>query len=306
MCGLIGVLLAPRARPKKQWLEIRQLFEGALVANEERGRLATGVGIVSRNGDVVLSRAPVGASEFVVTPAFRRTLEELGPATSCLLGHTRLPTKGSHLDDRNNHPLRAGWVVGIHNGIIDNDEDLAASLGLTRECEVDSEVLFHLLASVEVDGSHARYLSGVRDSLRPVRGTFASLSVDLRLPERLLVLKEASPLCLHYEDRLGALFLCSRYLFLRKAFGRPVVTSALPQHGAYLFDATAPDGLSGMPSAEVELAASAAVTPQVVEEPPQSFATPATHEVVSSGRALRGREPSSLACTQLVIGRRDP
>ena len=53
----------------------------------------------------------------------------------------------------------------------------------------------------------------------------------------LLVLKRGNPLCLHYEPSLKALFFSSRYLFLRKAFGRAVITEALSNETAYLFDA---------------------------------------------------------------------
>ena len=34
--------------------------------------------------------------------------------------------------DANNHPIRHGAVVGIHNGIIENDDDVLARYGLER------------------------------------------------------------------------------------------------------------------------------------------------------------------------------
>ena len=56
-------------------------------------------------------------------------------------------------------------------------------------------------------------------------------------PTRLLALKHLRPLCFHYEPALQVVFFSSRYLFLRKAFGRSVLTEALePNHG-FVFDA---------------------------------------------------------------------
>jgi hypothetical protein len=63
------------------------------------------------------------------------------------------------------------------------------------------------------------------------------LSVDLRNPARLVVLKHRRPLCLHYEDSLGALFFSSRYVFLRLAFGQSVIMEVLEDGFGYCFDA---------------------------------------------------------------------
>jgi CheY-like chemotaxis protein len=77
----------------------------------------------------------------------------------------------------------------------------------------------------------------VRQKTNLLDGIFATLSVDLRAPWGLLVLKEQRPLCLHYEPELGALFFSSRYLFLRRAFGRAVLTEALESGHGFYFDA---------------------------------------------------------------------
>ena len=53
----------------------------------------------------------------------------------------------------------------------------------------------------------------------------------------MVVLKHLRPLCLHYEERWQALFFSSRYIFLRKAFGRSVITEALDSGKGYYFDA---------------------------------------------------------------------
>ena len=67
-------------------------------------------------------------------------------ATQALV-HVRDYTKGHPRIEANNHPIRHGAVVGIHNGIIVNDEEIFARYGFPRaepEMTVDSEAIFAL------------------------------------------------------------------------------------------------------------------------------------------------------------------
>jgi glucosamine 6-phosphate synthetase-like amidotransferase/phosphosugar isomerase protein len=62
--------------------------------------------------------------------------------------HTRYATQGSPSNNDNNHPiLIPDTVIGIHNGIILNDDDLFAEHGWQRIAEVDSEAIFHLIGN---------------------------------------------------------------------------------------------------------------------------------------------------------------
>ena len=70
------------------------------------------------------------------------------PSTSTqVLVHVRDYTKGHPSLNANNHPVRHGSVVGIHNGIIKNDEEIFARYAFERAEEdmtVDSEAIFAL------------------------------------------------------------------------------------------------------------------------------------------------------------------
>jgi glucosamine 6-phosphate synthetase-like amidotransferase/phosphosugar isomerase protein len=64
------------------------------------------------------------------------------------LVHVRDYTKGHPSLEANNHPIRHGAVVGIHNGIIRNDEEIFAEYGFERAAPrmtVDSEAIFALM-----------------------------------------------------------------------------------------------------------------------------------------------------------------
>jgi glutamine phosphoribosylpyrophosphate amidotransferase len=100
----------------------------------------------------------LGASEFldaVSVPA---------GATQVLV-HVRDYTKGHPSLNANNHPVRHGTVVGIHNGIIKNDDELFARYGFKRAekgMTVDSEAIFAL---AEHQRSRARVLEELYGSM---------------------------------------------------------------------------------------------------------------------------------------------
>ena len=237
MCGLIAILLHPTKRPETDWQRIRSLFVQNLIANEERGRDATGMALIQRDGRFQLFKQPIPASDFVKTARSQEILNTLGPETVCLLGHTRLPTKGSRWNNDNNHPLLTAHTLGIHNGKIHNDDELFAKFCFPRQGEVDSEVIFQLLDTIEPTLHTNQYLQAIGEKVELLNGSLASIYVDLRCPTRLIVLKKGNPLSKHYESSLKALFFSSRYLFLRQTFGRTVVAERMENQMAYVFEA---------------------------------------------------------------------
>jgi glucosamine 6-phosphate synthetase-like amidotransferase/phosphosugar isomerase protein len=81
------------------------------------------------------------------------------------LVHVRDYTKGHPSLEANNHPIRHGSVIGIHNGIIRNDEEIFAEYGFERaapKMTVDSEAIFALM---ELERSSARALDKLYGSM---------------------------------------------------------------------------------------------------------------------------------------------
>jgi len=109
---------------------------------------------------------------------------------------------------------------------------------MDRNSEVDSEAIFSMLDKVysEYDSVHDRFIPRLQAITKKITGTFTTLSVNLKNPYELLVLKYNQPLSYHYSESLKTLFFTSRYIFLRKAFGRAVITEALPAKSAYVFN----------------------------------------------------------------------
>jgi glucosamine 6-phosphate synthetase-like amidotransferase/phosphosugar isomerase protein len=164
MCGIAGYSLSARSDVD------RTLAAQSLLA-----------GIADRGADAVgyAHRGPEDAYAVVTkqrTPA-SRLLDRIHVPQSAteLLVHVRDYTKGHPSIAANNHPVRHGPVVGIHNGIILNDDELLEPLRCAR-CEprmtVDSEAIFALAAHSHNDPS----------ALEDLTGSMAAAWLDARVP----------------------------------------------------------------------------------------------------------------------------
>ncbi len=247
MCGIAATLIYPQERTEREWIGIRDLFTWNLIFNEERGPRATGVAIFQSDGQVKVLKAPVRACEFIRTNPYQRLLAEVDCQTTLILGHTRQPTKGDPAFTENNHPLQAGPICGVHNGVIYNDDALCELLDLPRQAEVDSEVIFRLLEDIPPIQSGQDYLLAVQQPLQRLQGQFTFLACNTRRPERLLVLKHGNPLSIHFHDPWNSLLFSSSYIFLRKAFGPSTDTEILEQDRLMLYDARALPDLGSRP-----------------------------------------------------------
>ncbi len=120
----------------------RTLAAQALLAGiAERGADAVGVAFRGGGSAVRIEKQQTGPS------AMLETLSLPDDARQVLV-HVRDYTKGHPTIDANNHPIRHGSVVGVHNGIIENDDELFARHGIARahpDMTVDSEAIFALV-----------------------------------------------------------------------------------------------------------------------------------------------------------------
>ena len=135
MCGIAGYSLGNGSEVS------RTLSAQALLAGiAERGADAVGYAYRAES-TVAVHKQQTGASALLDCVALPDTTDEV-------LLHVRDYTKGHPSIVANNHPIRHGDVVGVHNGIIANDDDLLAHHGLEREqpeMTVDSEAIFALV-----------------------------------------------------------------------------------------------------------------------------------------------------------------
>jgi glucosamine 6-phosphate synthetase-like amidotransferase/phosphosugar isomerase protein len=161
MCGIAGYSLSGSSS-----LERTLAAQALLAGIAERGADAVGYAHRCPGGSVEIHKQRSGASallEQVVLPA---------TATEVLV-HVRDYTKGHPRIEANNHPIRHGAVVGVHNGIIFNDDELMEQHGFERAeplMTVDSEAIFALAEAAD----------GGASALEQLRGSMATAWIDER------------------------------------------------------------------------------------------------------------------------------
>jgi glucosamine 6-phosphate synthetase-like amidotransferase/phosphosugar isomerase protein len=164
MCGIAGYSLSSRSAVDRT-LAAQSLLAGIA----ERG--ADAVGYAYREPG---RRYPVVTKQRTPASSLLDRIDVPAGATE-LLVHVRDYTKGHPSIPANNHPVRHGPVVGIHNGIIVNDDELLAPLACARaepRMSVDSEAIFALAAH---SGHDAR-------ALEALTGSMAAAWLDEREP----------------------------------------------------------------------------------------------------------------------------
>jgi glucosamine--fructose-6-phosphate aminotransferase (isomerizing) len=116
------------------------------------------------------------------------------------IGHTRWATHGRP-SEQNAHPHRAGKVVLIHNGIIENYLTLRAALeqrGRKMASETDTEVISHLIDEEVQRG--ATLIDATRTVVKQLEGSYAIVVLSEREPDRMVTAKSATPIVIGLGD----------------------------------------------------------------------------------------------------------
>src|SRR5919106_1758325 len=191
MCGIVGYIGKQEAAP---------LILASLRKLEYRGYDSAGIAVLN-DGSVSVRRCQGKLKNLEILLERDPMLGSIG------IGHTRWATHGRP-SETNAHPHRAGDVVVVHNGIIENYLDLKHELtqrGIKFSSETDTEIVAHLVAEKVERGTD--FLEAVRKSLREIRGSYALLFLNQRDPRRLIVAKNSTPIVVGWGQ--GEAFIAS-------------------------------------------------------------------------------------------------
>ena len=181
MCGIIGYTGTGNAVPK--------MLKGLSVL-EYRGYDSVGIAAQTANGtDVVKCKGRIHALE-------EKLRDEPIEESHCAIGHTRWATHGGP-SDRNAHPHRAGNVILVHNGIIENYKALKEELqakGVKFRSETDTEVAAALLNENYSLGGDP--LAAIRKTVAGLRGAYAFGILFADRAGEVWVVRSGSPLIL--------------------------------------------------------------------------------------------------------------
>lgn len=178
MCGIIGYIGKKNAVPI--------LIEG-LKKLEYRGYDSAGIAVMSDSrievrrsvGKLKNLESAIQGEELIGQPG---------------IGHTRWATHGRPSEE-NAHPHRAGKLVLVHNGIIENYLELKRELkeeGHDFKSETDTEVLCHLIERYTKKGDILE--DAVRAALKDIKGAYAIGVIHQDYPDRIVAARNGSPL----------------------------------------------------------------------------------------------------------------
>lgn len=209
MCGIVG------AAAQRNVTGI--LIEG-LKRLEYRGYDSAGVAVICLDAKLQVRKAQGKVSalqdEIAASP--------LKGGTG--IAHTRWATHGKP-SQVNAHPHCSGNIAVVHNGIIENHQELREELtgkGYEFISQTDTEVIAHLVSDFVKKGD-ALY-GAVKKAIARFEGAYALGVIDTREPNRLIAARSGSPLVIGVgieenfiaSDQMALRQVTDRFIFLEE------------------------------------------------------------------------------------------
>ena len=208
MCGIVGGIA------ERNILDV--LLEG-LKRLEYRGYDSAGLALVANQS--LLREREVGK-----VANLARAVEASGIQGSLGIAHTRWATHGKPTEE-NAHPHASGHVAVVHNGIIENYQELKdelQTLGYIFSSQTDTEVVAHLVHHALKSSSDL--LTAIQSIIPRLKGAYALGIVCTDQPDELIAVREGSPLVIGVgigenfisSDQLALLPVTNRFIYLEE------------------------------------------------------------------------------------------
>ncbi len=230
MCGILGM-----GFQSKNWGSSRLNGETAqliltrmLNSSTRRGADATGIALISTTNAMVLKHHIPGRT-FVKTTAFENSTDRFLNMSKqetddtrplVVLGHNRAETQGTYRNKHNNHPIITNQVIGIHNGMIGNDDILfrAYCKRIIRKAEVDSEIIFRLI-DYYANKLHENMSDAITRTTYKLVGSYGCAAVNMKNPWMLWLFRGSAPIDIIHYPKVGLILFASEKIFITQAVG---------------------------------------------------------------------------------------
>jgi len=179
MCGIVGYIGSKEAQ---------SILISGLKRLEYRGYDSAGIVTIDKKAKTTLLRAKGKVAELDSKVATHQTSDTAG------IGHTRWATHGEP-SKRNAHPHYVGDIYLVHNGIIENYQDLKRTLAkhdYTFKSDTDTEVLTALIDYLYKDANSL--LEAVSGALKMVVGAYGIALFSVKNPDEIIIARKGSPL----------------------------------------------------------------------------------------------------------------
>ena len=209
MCGIVGAV-AQR--------DVAEILINGLHRLEYRGYDSAGVAVVNEHHELQRVRC-LGKVK-----ALDEAVSEKPLIGGTGIAHTRWATHGEP-SETNAHPHASGTFAVVHNGIIENYEELRELLrsrGYVFLSQTDTEVIAHLV-EWEMRSTDS-LLEAVKKAVKQLTGAYGMVVMDSRHPEHLVAARSGSPLVIGLgigenflaSDQLALLSVTRRFIFLEE------------------------------------------------------------------------------------------
>lgn len=167
----------------------RQIIYTGIKSLEYRGYDSTGI-VLIENGKTNTIKSVGDTSQL--------PLDKLSGTATIGVGHTRWATHGKP-SVPNAHPHTYGDITLVHNGIIENFEELKSEIDSTLlKSETDSEVLAGLINMYFQQSGDL--LQSTKQALNRVKGTFGLVLLSPKAPRQIIVARRGSPIVIGVDD----------------------------------------------------------------------------------------------------------
>jgi len=228
MCGIVGIFPF-NDLPNKQEQTRRDaalfLFTELLQTTSARGEDATGVTTLFENGDYMIQKMGIASPKFISRFGNKASDFE-GYLNLCtknenpikaLIGHCRKSSVGNTTDNENNHPIKVGEIVGIHNGTLKNHNKIFKKLNCGRDGVVDSEAIFRLIKHFTNDCKEPLTLNILEETIRRLDGTYSCITYNANIPYQIGIFRDGRPMEFALIKGLNLLIITSEKKFVDKA-----------------------------------------------------------------------------------------
>ncbi len=222
MCGIFGLMIHQNAEYEPVFIKKSLSILARL--SESRGKDSSGLVFrCASEKQIQVFKGAVTLNYLLKSPEVKDQIDKILGLSQCssnagrhstfaVMGHSRLVTNGSQLDDVNNQPVVKDGVVGIHNGIIVNDAALWSNHpDVKRDYEIDTEVMLALIKKY-LRGGWA-IAAAISKTVVEIFGTVAAAFFFDDLNKFALTTNNGSLYIL--TNRVGLFAFASEYYFLR-------------------------------------------------------------------------------------------
>lgn len=229
MCGIIGMFAFDTGSNKKEYVNRREsmlyLFTEILQNTRTRGPDATGVSALFNNGDTILQKGNIVSPEFISNyggdddtyDGFINNCRNNAASLRVMLGHCRKSSVGNTWDNENNHPIKAGEIVGIHNGTLKNHEIVFKKLGCKRDGEVDSEAIMRLVQHLTNDCTEPFTIEMLEQTYCRLEGAYTVICYNANNPYQVALIRKERPMEIALIKSLRMMVVVSEKVFLNDA-----------------------------------------------------------------------------------------